>query len=38
MKLYRSYLVCIIYYGYDRQHNNKTGYLLVKTKTDVESV
>jgi hypothetical protein len=22
-------------YGYDHQHNNKVGYLWVKTKTDV---
>jgi hypothetical protein len=36
-KLYRwHHAVCIIYYRYDRQHNNKPGYLRVKTKAGID--
>jgi hypothetical protein len=36
-KVYRFHpVMCIISYGYDRQHNNKAEYLRVKTRTDVD--
>jgi hypothetical protein len=35
-KIYRVYLVSVISYGYDRQHNDKAEYLRVKTETDVD--